>query len=66
MNDIRSEVRNLISANERIQSALLGGELLTKDEQELVKMVGRELLGLSQSLYTAPVHRLDGAPRGGA
>ena len=44
MDRIRRDVRNLITANERIQSLLLRGEELTKDEAALVRMCATELL----------------------
>ena len=44
MDRIRRDVRNLLTANERIQSLLLRGEELTKDEAALVRMCATELL----------------------
>ena len=61
MNQIRAEIRNLIIVNERIQSALLGGESLNEDEQGLVKMIAGELLGLLKPCYAAPNHEFDAA-----
>ena len=44
MNTIRKEVRELISANERILSAMQKGDQLTDDEKGLVEMCASELL----------------------
>jgi hypothetical protein len=44
MDTIRKEVRELISVNERIQSALLQGDQLTDDEKDLVEMCASELI----------------------
>jgi hypothetical protein len=44
MNTIRKEVRDLITVNEKIQSALAMGERLTDDEAVLVRMCAGELL----------------------
>ena len=44
MHAIRRDVLNLITANEKIQSLLLRGEELTKDEAAVVRMCATELL----------------------
>ena len=44
MNNMRKEVRELITINEKIQSALIQGECLTDDETELIRMCATELL----------------------
>ena len=41
--DIRKEVRELISLNERIQSAVLQGEIITSDEAMLIRQCASEL-----------------------
>jgi hypothetical protein len=44
MNNIRKEVRELITINEKIQSALLQGERITDDEAMLIRQCASELL----------------------
>ena len=44
MNTMRKEGRDLISLNERIQSALLRGEQLTDTERGIIRMCTNELL----------------------
>ena len=44
MNNIRKDVRDLISLNERIQSAILQGESFTPDEAILIRGCASELL----------------------
>lgn len=44
MKNIRKEVRELITINEKIQSALMQGECMTDDEMEIIKMCASELL----------------------
>ena len=46
MIELRKEVRDLIVANEKIQSAVLGGTQLTDDEMDLLRMCARELLAI--------------------
>lgn len=41
--EIRKEVRELISLNERIQSAVLQGEIITSDEAMLIRQCASEL-----------------------
>jgi len=41
---LRKEVRELISANEKIQSALAQGEAITDDEAALIRHCASELL----------------------
>jgi len=44
MNSIRKDVRDLISINEKIQSALLQGDRITDDEASIIRMCAEELL----------------------
>ncbi|HEU4683339.1 MAG TPA: hypothetical protein VFS39_02400 [Nitrospira sp.] len=44
MNPIRKDVRDLITLNEKIQSALMQGESLTHDEATIIRMCAAELL----------------------
>jgi hypothetical protein len=44
MHGIRREVLDLITNNERVQSALARGDQLTEDERALIRMCARELL----------------------
>jgi hypothetical protein len=44
MKGIRKEVRDLITLNERLQSALAQGEQLTDDEAGIIHMCAKELL----------------------
>lgn len=44
MSNLRKEVRDLISINEKIQSALLHGDRLTDDEAVLIRQCASELL----------------------
>ena len=44
MNNIRKEIRDLISINEKIQSALLKGDYMTDDEATLIRQCAGELL----------------------
>jgi hypothetical protein len=44
MNNVRKEVRELISLNEKIQSALLHGDHITDDEATLIRQCAGELL----------------------
>jgi hypothetical protein len=44
MNTIRKEVRELISVNEKIQSALAQGGQLTDDEKGLIEICASELI----------------------
>ena len=44
MNDLRKEVRELITINEKIQSALLQGDRMTDDEATLIRQCATELL----------------------
>lgn len=44
MDGIRREIRELITVNEKIQSALAQGEQLSTDESAIVRMCGNELL----------------------
>ena len=44
MNNLRKEVRDLITINEKIQSALLNGDRLSDDEATLIRQCASELL----------------------
>jgi hypothetical protein len=44
MSTLRKEVRDLISINEKIQSALLHGDRITDDEAVLIRQCASELL----------------------
>ena len=44
MDAIRKEVRELISVNEKIQSAMAQGNQLTDDEKSLIEMCASELI----------------------
>jgi hypothetical protein len=44
MNNVRQEIRDLITLNEKIQSALLHGDRLTDDEVTLIRQCASELL----------------------
>ena len=44
MNMVRKEVRDLITINEKIQSALLNGDRITDDEAVLIRQCASELL----------------------
>ena len=44
MNDLRKEVRELITINEKIQSALLQGDRMTDDEATVIRQCATELL----------------------
>lgn len=44
MNDLRKEVRELISINEKIQSAMLHGDRISDDEATLIRQCASELL----------------------
>jgi hypothetical protein len=44
MNNVRKEIRDLISINEKIQSALLSGDRISADEATLIRQCASELL----------------------
>ena len=44
LNSIRKEVRDLITINEQIQSALMHGEGMPDEERELIRLCATELL----------------------
>lgn len=44
MNNLRKEVRELISINEKIQSAMLHGDRISDDEATLIRQCASELL----------------------
>ena len=52
MNNVRKEIRDLITINEKIQSALLHGDQLTNDEAALIRQCASELL----DKVPAPTH----------
>lgn len=54
MNQLRKDVRDLITVNEKIQSALAQGDRFTDDETAIIRMCAGELLekmGRSGSSY---------------
>ena len=53
MERIRKDVRDLITINERLQSALIQGERLTPEETNIVQVCANELL--SRALAKKPV-----------
>ena len=62
MDKIRKDVRELITVNEKIQSALLQGQSLTDDEAAIVRMCATELLsGVPDVL---PANEYQGQPSG--
>jgi hypothetical protein len=44
MNNVRKEIRDLITINEKIQSAVLHGDRITDDEAALIRQCASELL----------------------
>ena len=44
MNNVRKEIRELISINEKIQSALVHGDHMSNDEALLIRQCATELL----------------------
>ena len=44
MNNVRREIRELISINEKIQSALVHGDHISNDEAMLIRQCAAELL----------------------
>jgi hypothetical protein len=44
MNMVRKEIRDLITINEKIQSAMLNGVPITEDEATLIRQCATELL----------------------
>ena len=44
MNSIRSEVRDLIALNEKIQGAFLRGERMTDSEKQIIRLCSTDLL----------------------
>ena len=57
MERIRKDVRDLITINERLQSALIQGERLTPEETDIVQVCANELL--SRALAKEPVPSVD-------
>lgn len=55
MNPIRKEVRELVTLNEKIQSAILPGEQMTDTERGIIHMCVTELLsGISSTAKVMP------------
>ena len=52
MNNVRKEIRDLITINEKIQSTLLHGDQLTNDEAALIRQCASELF----EKVPAPAH----------
>ena len=44
LSHLRKEVRDLITVNEKIQSALVHGDQMTEDEATLIRQCAKELL----------------------
>ena len=66
MNTIRKEVRELISVNEKIQSAMVQGHQLTDDEKRLIEMCASELISsVSAKQNLVPQGLADKAPEAG-
>jgi hypothetical protein len=42
--NLRKDVRDLISVNEKIQSAIMQGDLITDDEASVIRLCASELL----------------------
>ena len=61
MNTIRKEVRELISVNEKIQSAVVQGHQLTNDEKGLIEMCATELISMSTKQDLLPQRMADQA-----
>lgn len=61
--NLRKDVRDLISVNEKIQSALLQGDQLTDDEATLVRQCAFELLEKVPASRFTTLHRLDSDSR---
>ena len=57
MERIRKDVRDLITINERLQSALIQGKRLTPEETNIVQVCANELL--SRALAKEPVPSVD-------
>ena len=69
MNNLRKDVRELISLNERLQSALLRGIQITEDEAILIRQCATELLEKipsSSRTWMAGNRSLDGQASGKA
>ena len=58
--NIRKDVLELITINERLQSALIQGEQLTQDETDLVRVCANELLSRAPGKESVP----QGMPQG--
>jgi hypothetical protein len=64
MKEIRKEVRELISAHERLQGLLARGERLSDDEAGMVRLSATDLLTIVASPLRDDPHRtLDGEER---
>ena len=66
MNNVRKEIRDLITINEKIQSALLNGDRITDDEATLIRQCASELLEkiAAPKPWMRPGQLLDGASMG--
>jgi hypothetical protein len=60
MEIMRKEVRDLISLNEKIQSAILRGERMTDTEREIIHMCVNELLASINNIDQALPNGHDG------
>lgn len=68
MNNVRKETRDLITINEKIQSALLNGGRITDDEAALIRQCASELLEKvpAPAHWTGPEQVIDGQAMGEA
>ena len=64
MNNVRQEIRDLITINDKIQSALLRGDPITVDEATLIRQCASELLENipAPKEWTKPRQVVDGQP----
>jgi hypothetical protein len=66
MNIVRKEVRDLITINEKIQSALVHGDRVTDDEATLIRQCASELLEkipAPSNMWTKAAEATDGHQR---
>jgi hypothetical protein len=54
VNTVRKEIRDLITINEKIQSALIHGDRLTDDEVTLIRQCASELLEKIPPAFLSP------------
>jgi hypothetical protein len=65
MNTVRKEIRDLITINEKIQSALVNGDRITDDEAMLIRQCAAELLDKvpAPQEWRRDAHPVDGHQR---